>query len=320
MTPIPEKRSIKKILVVRTDRIGDVILTLPLIYQIKKMLPHANVSMLVSQYAADLLKDYELIDEIIILENIKNLKKFFERINYDLVINAFPVFDISLAQWKAKIPYRIGTGYRWYSFLYNVKIHEHRKECLLNEYQYNINLFKKLYDETGYDYEYSFKIKEEEKNILKVKLEKFLLSLDDEYIIVHPSSGGSSIDVPKSVLAEFINRFVKENNVKIVITGREKESEFISQLNNKSKVIDLSGELNLRELLILINNSKLLIANSTGPIHIAGALNKNVIGFYPEQKPMNDVRWGPLSANKIILRPDAVPEKIYESVSVLLNK
>lgn len=320
MTPIPGKNSIKKILVVRTDRIGDVVLTLPLIYQIKKILPHANISILVSQYVAELLKDYEIIDEIIILENVKNLKTFFRRINYDLVINAFPVFNISLAQWKAKTPYRVGTAYRWYSFLYNIKIHEHRKECLLHEYQYSINLFKKLYEEAGYDYKYFFKINDEEKNLLLKKLEKFSVKLNDDYIIIHPSSGGSSIDVPKPVLADFINKFVKNYDIKVIITGKEEETEFISQLNDKSKVFDLSGELNLRELLILINNCKLLIANSTGPIHIAGALNKTVLGFYPEQKPVNDTRWGPLSDNKIILRPEASSEQILNSVKVLLSK
>lgn len=320
MTPIPDKNFIKKILVVRTDRIGDVILTLPLIYQIKKILPHANVCILVSQNVAELLYDYEIIDEVIVLENIKNLKMFFKRICYDLVINAFPVFDISRAEYLSKVPLRIGTAYRWYSFLYNIKIHEHRKECLLHEYQYNINLLKKLFDETGYDFKYSFKINETEGSLLNEKLQKHSFRLNDEYIIIHPSSGGSSIDVSKDVLIDFINKFKKNNNIKVVITGKNSEKDFNSKIENKNNIIDLSGELNLRELLILINNSKLFIANSTGPIHIAGALNKKVIGFYPDQKPMNENRWGPLSEDKIILRPDSKSDKILKSVKILLEK
>ncbi|HEX2788518.1 MAG TPA: glycosyltransferase family 9 protein [Ignavibacteria bacterium] len=320
MAPIPDKNSIKKILVVRTDRIGDVILTLPLIYQIKKILPHANVSILVSQNVAELLYDYEIIDEVIILENIKNLKMFFKRICYDLVINAFPVFDISRAEYLSKVPLRIGTAYRWYSFLYNIKIHEHRKECLLHEYQYNVNLLKKLYPEAGYDFKYSFKINETEESLLNEKLQKYLFNINDEYIIIHPSSGGSSIDVSEDVLVDFINKFQKNNNIKIAITGKISEKNFNSKIENKNNIIDLSGELNLRELLILINNSKLFIANSTGPIHIAGALNKKIIGFYPEQKPMNETRWGPLNESKIILRPDVASDQILNSANNLLAK
>jgi heptosyltransferase-3 len=320
MTHIPDKNLIKKILVVRTDGIGDVILTLPLIYQIKKILPHANISILVSQNVTELLYGYEIIDEVIVLENIKNLKMFFKRICYDLVINAFPVFDISLAEYSSKVPLRIGTAYRWYSFLYNIKIHEHRKECLQHEYQYNINLFKKLFDETSYDFKYFFKIDETEKNLLNEKLQKHSFNLNNGYIIIHPSSGGSSIDIQKDILIDFINKFPKNNNIKIAITGKNTEKDFISKVENQNNIIDLSGELNLRELLILINNSKLIIANSTGPIHIAGALNKKIIGFYPQQKPMNETRWGPLSENELILRPDATSGEILNSVNNLLVK
>ena len=56
--------------------------------------------------------------------------------------------------------------------------------------------------------------------------------------------------------------------------------------------------------MILIDNSKLFISNSTGPIHIAGALNKNIIGFYPNLAPMNEIRWKPLSENAVILSPE----------------
>ena len=56
--------------------------------------------------------------------------------------------------------------------------------------------------------------------------------------------------------------------------------------------------------MILIDKCKLFVSNSTGPIHIAGALNRKIIGFYPNSAPMNAVRWKPLSNQAVIISPE----------------
>jgi len=76
----------------------------------------------------------------------------------------------------------------------------------------------------------------------------------------------------------------------------------------KTSVHDVSGMLDLKELMILIDNSDVFISNSTGPVHIAGALNRNIIGFYPNEKPMSDTRWKPLSENTVILKPGGISD------------
>ena len=70
----------------------------------------------------------------------------------------------------------------------------------------------------------------------------------------------------------------------------------------------MTGKLNLRELLILTDHTELFISNSTGPVHIAGALNKKIIGFYPNEKPMSETRWGPLGNNVIVIKPNSISD------------
>ncbi|MCK7526687.1 MAG: hypothetical protein MZV64_58355 [Ignavibacteriales bacterium] len=84
---------------------------------------------------------------------------------------------------------------------------------------------------------------------------------------------------------------------KVVLTGLEEDKPIINLFKEKfnNNVIDVSGILTLRELMIFIDKCELFISNSTGPIHIASALNKNVIGFHPVSAPMNADRWRPLS-------------------------
>ena len=59
----------------------------------------------------------------------------------------------------------------------------------------------------------------------------------------------------------------------------------------------------MNEFIALLNNTDLLLANSTGPIHIAAALGKYVIGFYPKIVACSPKRWGPYTDKKVIFSP-----------------
>lgn len=312
---IIDKNNVKNILITRTDRLGDVILTLPLLNSAKKIFKNAKIDLLVKKYLEELLHDYKDIDELIIEENINSFfskYKFFKNKKIDLFINVKPGFELALLFFVLRVKYRIGTAYRWYSFLYNFKVYEHRKDSVKHESDYNLNLLKNFFDETDDSKVFHFGYSEDEKKKLNKKLNGLP---DSRYIIVHPGSGGSAKDIPVKRLALFINKFSEiYADYRIVITGTENEKPVINQLMKnirsdfKTSVHDVSGMLDLKELMILIDNSDVFISNSTGPVHIAGALNRNIIGFYPNEKPMSDTRWKPLSENTVILKPGGLSD------------
>lgn len=312
---IIDKNNVKNILITRTDRLGDVILTLPLLNSAKKIFKNAKIDLLVKKYLEELLHDYKDIDELIIEENIKSFfskYKFFKNKKIDLFINVKPGFELALLFFVLRVKYRIGTAYRWYSFLYNFKVYEHRKDSVKHESDYNLNLLKNFFDETDDSKVFHFGYSEDEKKKLNRKLNGLP---DSRYIIVHPGSGGSAKDIPVKRLALFINKFSEiYADYRIVITGTDNEKPVINQLMKnirsdfKTSVHDVSGMLDLKELMILIDNSDVFISNSTGPVHIAGALNRNIIGFYPNEKPMSDTRWKPLSENTVILKPGGLSD------------
>ncbi len=312
---IIDKNNVKNILISRTDRLGDVILSLPLLNAAKKIFNNAKIDLLVKKYLEELLSDYKDIDELIIEENINGFfskYKFFKNKKIDLFINVKPGFELALLFFVLRVKYRIGTAYRWYSFLYNFKVYEHRKDSVKHESDYNLNLLKSFFNETENRKEFFFRYTGEERKKLNEKLNGIP---DAKFIIVHPGSGGSAKDIPVKRLALFINKFSEiYSDYRIVITGTENEKPVINQLMEnvrgevKAGVYDFSGKLDLKELMILIDNSDLFISNSTGPIHIAGALNRNIIGFYPNEKPMSDTRWKPLSENTVILKPGGMSD------------
>jgi len=64
-----------------------------------------------------------------------------------------------------------------------------------------------------------------------------------------------------------------------------------------------AGILSLSELIALIDKADIFIANSTGPLHIAAALGKYIVGFYPNLLVCSAKRWGPYTNKKIVFSP-----------------
>ena len=300
----------KNILIVRTDRIGDVILSLPMASLIKKHFPECKVTFLLREYTKPLALNNPYIDEVITLseENGKpSISKNISRLRnkFDACVVAYPTYPIALILFLSKIKKRIGTGYRWYSFFFNKKIYEHRKFGERHELEYNVRLLQHLgINEQVNEENVSFGISTSKENEQKIK--NYLTSQEVDFskkiIIVHPGSGKSAVDLPAEKMRVIVNSLSKEG-IEILITGGSSEKELCQSLVVNSSTKNLAGKFNLGELTALIDQADLMIANSTGPIHIAAALGKHVIGFYPKFNAVSPKRWGPYTTKKKIFSP-----------------
>jgi len=325
-----KKYSFSKILITRTDKIGDIVLTLPLIHEAKRIFPSAEITFLVSKRIGNLIDNYPNIDRLIFIEDFGflSLTKFIYRQNFTAGICVYPRFKLALSMFFGGIKFRSGTGYRWYSFLFNRKVYQHRKFSEKHESEYNIALLEPFADNISAEKKFDFAYNDNEQRSLETKLSRKGLNLDDRYIIIHPGSKGSGIDLPVSTMREAAEMLsVKFKNYKIVLTGTAEENDIAGLFaRDNRKICNLCGILDLRELMILIDNCRLFISNSTGPAHIAGALNKKIIAFYTNSAPMNARRWKPLSRFAVIITPPAGDDmteirvdEIMSAVMYLLN-
>lgn len=300
------------ILVVRTDRIGDVVLSLPVAAAIKSKYPNCKLSFLVREYTKPIVEANKFIDEIIVIKERNGKFKLFENVelikkhNIDVVIVLYPTFIVSLIMFLAGIKKRVGTGYRLYPFLFTDKVYEHRKDAKKHEIEYNFGLLKPL----GIDFNPGIENVKFNLNLsgsLLKKVEKILdehnISSDKGFIILHPGSGGSAVDLPIEKFKELIT-LLTENDVNIVLTGSKSEKHMNDKLVVNKNVFNFAGLFNLEELMALISKANLLVANSTGPIHIAAALGIQTFGFYPKIKSCSAERWGPYSNKKKIYQPE----------------
>ena len=296
------------ILIIRTDRIGDLVLTVPLAGLIKRKFPASKVTFLVADYSAPLLHNHPDIDNVLIYnENSGQLLESIKFSNFDIAILVHPTFELAKLIYRAKIPRRISTGYRWYSFLFTDKILEHRKYGTKHELEHNVKLLAPLgITRNIKPGNVQFNIQPDLKTVQKVTeiLNEENFNPSKKTIILHPGSRGSAIDLPEKSFGRLIGLLARKLGVNIILTGSNSEVDLCERVKTAEGIINTAGKFNLGELIALISEADLLIANSTGPIHIAAALGKFCVGFYPPVPALSSVRWAPYTENKKLFTPN----------------
>ncbi len=316
-------KNIDRILIVRTDRIGDVILTLPMAKVLKREFPAAHITMLIQQYTSQLVEDNRDVDKVLFYDRGDHPIPFFQLVHmlrrekFDVVFHTHPRFRLTLITWLARIPVRVGTGYRWYSFLFNKKVYEHRKTARRHELEYNLNLLQAIGCAAAPDIPVPT-IDVDPAAVVKVKefLSEAGIPDGSRLVVLHPGSGNSARDWPAEKFGLLGQCLARLPNVRMIISGGKSEGPVVRTVKNAigKSAVEFVGTLSLREFAALARLSSLFIANSTGPLHIAASVGTPVIGLYPQITALSAERWGPYTAKKTIFTPNEKPTNCRKCV------
>ena len=301
----------KNILIVRTDRIGDVVLTLPLVRVLRREYPLARISFLIRTYTKDVVEGQAGVDGIVLYDDGEAPKHFrtllseLRRSKFDLALVAFPRFRVALLLWLSGVRTRVGSGYRWYSFLFNKRVYEHRKTAEKHEFEYNHSLIRSLGCRASSDDRPRITLSPE--SIRAADFERKRLHISDKEIvaILHPGSGGSARDWSGANFG-LLARELSTLGWTIVVSGARGEETLVHQVVEGSGGIARPSVaiLSLKELAAFIKAADLFVSNSTGPLHIAAAVETPVIGFYPPITACSPRRWGPVTDQKAVFVPE----------------
>jgi len=292
------------ILISRTDSLGDIILTLPMVGIIKKQFPKIKIYFLARNYAKAIIDATENVDEFVSFDDLEKLPtnkqvEAIRQLKLDAIIHVFPNKLVAGLAKKAGIQVRIGTSHRLFHWTTcNAFVKLGRKNSNLHEAQLNLELLNPLDINIEYQLNelykyYGFtKIKP-----LPSELEK-LLSKDKKNIILHPKSKGSAREWGLENFQQLVN-ILPKNKYQIFVTGTQNEGSLMQSFleENKKQIIDLTGRMSLDELVSFISNTDALVAASTGPLHIAAATGIKAIGIYAPMRPIHPGRWMPLGKN-----------------------
>jgi ADP-heptose:LPS heptosyltransferase len=300
----------KRVLLCRTDAVGDVILTLPVARSLKTAHPDMQITLLAAKYAAPLLAGENYLDNVVAipgrsldnLDEVNALARDLKRMNFDAAVLFYPRLSLALAMYLAKIPIRIGTSRRAYSILFNRRIKLRRRDSGKHELDLNYDLIEQEFGVLKRMEPLLAVLPDESKSSDRL-LAQSGISERDSFVLIHPLSHGSAPNWPIERYAELAIRLIAKGH-RIVITGSLLESDDVAAHFGRlgEGIVNLAGRTDLPQLKGIIKRAQLIISGSTGPIHMAGAVGTFAVGIYPPESTLSPVRWGPRgSANKLFV-------------------
>jgi len=298
------------ILVSRTDRLGDLILAIPFAETLKVRYPEARVDVLASLYASPVLEENPRIDNIVRVQNdqlvssrpyYKDLERKIKKTDYKVVIALYPERNISRLFKHVDIPHRLGTAGRFHSVFFNHRLMHSRKANKKHELEYNLDFLTYFIDGETIKTPVVHPIEKEMNHARRLVAEA---GISGDFIIIHPGSGGSA---ERWSMVNFIKLYKQLNDqgTNVLITGSEVEGEIIEKeaFNLGVKLVSIAGKTDLRTLAAVLSLADSVVANSTGPLHLAAAVGTRVVGLYPSKKIMSPVRWGPVGERHQVIQP-----------------
>jgi ADP-heptose:LPS heptosyltransferase len=110
---------------------------------------------------------------------------------------------------------------------------------------------------------------------------------------------------PKEYFAKVINQLIQRPNVGIILIGSTADVDYVSELKQgltpSSRIVDVSGKTNIKQLIGLFSDSHLLITNDGGPLHLAVAVGLSTISFFGPETPF---LYGPLDKGHYVFYED----------------
>jgi len=293
-------KDIKRIIISRTDKIGDLVLSIPSFFMVKKMYPNAEITILVRKYNYEIVKNLPYIDRVVKIDDYRRVE-LIEKIKYfkaDVFIALYnDEFVMQLAK-ASKASVKIGPLSKIKSFfIYNKGVLQKRSKSIKNEAEYNLDLIKKL-DSKKFDdlFELKTEICYEEKHRKAVEIFIEEENIKSPILVINPFMGGSAKNISDEEYIELIKVVLdKIENIDVVLTCH------ISEEDRGQRILDGIGSErvhlyanggDLLNLAAMIDRADVYFGGSTGPTHIAGALKKSIVAIYPNKKTQAPLRWG----------------------------
>jgi len=316
---------LKRVLLSRTDSIGDVVLTLPLAGVLKQYLPQTTLIFLGKTYTRPVIEACRFVDEFVDWDEVSVLPyreqvAAFRALQADAIIHVFMTGKIALLADAADIPVKIGSAHRLFGWLTcNRLVWFTRRHSDLHEAQLNLKLLRPLGLEVNLEREripefYGLQgdaryemgdaryemgdARWEMRDTRYAKSEQPIANSEIAFrfrLILHPKSKGSAREWGLENFSRLIELLPKEQ-YDIFITGTREEGmqmkEFLER--HRGEVTDMTGKMDLSELMEFIQSCDGMVAASTGPLHLAAAFGKVAIGLYAPMHPIHPARWAPL--------------------------
>jgi lipopolysaccharide heptosyltransferase II len=287
------KNNIHKILIIKPRGIGDVVLSTIVINNLHKHFDNLQLDYLVEKPSASFLNSLPQINKVLVLER-KSLKKkailLLEiiRNKYDLILDFYSNPTTALLTFLSFVKYRAGFPYRGRKYAYNIYGPIERGKYHAAEL--HLKFLEMLNIETEFK-ELLFGIDDDSRKYAADYFGKYFKA-NDFVIGICPTGGWESKKCDPDIFAEIAKIVSNKLNAKIFIVwgkGDEKDTKAIKEYFDDCII---APETSLQQMAALIEKCDVIIANDSGPMHIAVAVKTPVLALHGPTSPFMQGPYG----------------------------
>ncbi len=322
----------KRILIIQTASLGDVILATPLIEKLHGFFPKARIDFLLKYGYEDLLRGHPHLKFVMVWDktekkyhHLKELIQIVRENKYDLVVNTQRFASSGLITALSGAKHRVGFSKNPLSLFFTKRVKHKIGKGKNNphEVERNLNLIRHLTDESVVK-PALYPSKHDFARVSQYKTKK--------YITVSPASLWFTKQYPEKKWIDFVASVDEGTTVYFLGSAKDKKhcDDIIVQ-SGHTNCLNLAGKLSLLESAALIKDALLNYTNDSAPMHLASAMNARVAAIYCSTVP--EFGFGPLSEKSFIIQTNkkltcrpcglhgkkACPEKHFDCANTIEN-
>jgi heptosyltransferase II len=289
-----------KVLVVQTSFLGDTVLTLPLLSEIRHRFPRAKISLLCSPQAKELLSEHPALDEIIVDDKKKadrgwlgiwHKAKVLKAKGFTIALCPHKSFRSGLLLFLARIPYRVGFRQSKSWFLFHVRVNR-------RDERHDVDRTLSILEGVGIPLEacrrkLDLPVTNQARQRAGERLGALGVDTSTMLIGFHPGSVWATKRWPGEGFARLMRLLKEKYPCEILLFGGPEDAECVANIQRLSGGcgVSLVDRITLRDLPAALGMCNVLVTNDSGPMHIAVARGVPVaaifcattpaLGFYP---------------------------------------
>jgi heptosyltransferase II len=314
----PDK--IKRVVVRGTNWVGDAVMTVPALRELRRIVPDAHITLVSRSGTADIFVEADFVDEVLIYDRAgfgstwKQAREWKRR-KFDLAVLFQNAFEAAAIAFLARVPMRIGYDAERRGILLTNPLplppwKDERHEIFfylnvvaeLERLLYGISTIES--HQPRFDLHISVARRQQAKDVLR----SHGVRTDAPLVLLCPGSINSRAKRwPTERYAALADRFA-ESGARVVLIGSPAEIDVSEQVRQqmRSQPIIMTGKTSVAEAAAIISVADVLVTNDTGPAHIGSAVGTPTLVIFG---PTNPLTTRPFAPNAEIIRkpPDCAP-------------
>jgi heptosyltransferase-2 len=318
-----KSENIQRIVVRGTNWVGDAVMTVPALRELRRLLPDAHITLATRSFAEGIFRGADFLDDLLLYDrkpgasrSVFRKAREWRRRRFDLAVLFQNAFEAALIAWMARVPNRIGYATQRRGCLLTHPLPLPKWHGSRHESFYYLNIVAQL--ETllhgaskilDHEPVFDLQVAADRQTEGRAILHAHGVRDGSPIVALCPGSINSRAKRwPAERYAALADRFIEETGANVLLIGSAAELDVSREVSKhmRREPLMLTGKTDLGQAMAILSLVDLLVTNDTGPAHIASALGRPTLVIFG---PTNPLTTRPVSPAAEIVRhpPDCAP-------------